>query len=123
MKPLMKSLTLNEKEFFVTHMHVVNALLPVKLSQKEIEVLAVFMSFTGTIASDRFSTTGKKMVREILGLSAQSLWNYVNSLKAKKLVIPDDDGKLTILPILFPQNRSEQKYIIKITNREYEGTE
>lgn len=116
MKPLIKSLTLSDKEFFITHIHIVNALLPVKLSQKEIEVLAVFMSFTGTLAQDRFSTTGKKMVKEILNLSPQSLWNYIKSLKEKKLVYPNGQNKLEIMPILFPQNRNQQKYIIQLTN-------
>ena len=113
-KPISKSIELPEDEFYKTHMELINSILPVKLSIKEIEVLAIFMSFTGTLANDRFSTTGKKIVREKLNLSHQSLSNYIASLTNKGFLI-EKDNKLDLLPILFPNN-TEQTYLFRLKN-------
>ena len=69
------------------------------------------MRFNGTLAEQRFSTTGKKLARESLNLSHQNLSNYINSLKAKGFINEDDQ----ILPILFPDSRI-QTYTIKLEN-------
>ena len=110
---LSKTLSLTENEFFKTHINIINALLPNKLSPKEIDTLAVFMSFTGTLAGDKFCTSGKKIAKETLGMSYQQLWNTVNNLKKKGSLV-EIDGKLDILPILFPKSRTEQEYAIKL---------
>jgi hypothetical protein len=82
------------------------------MTQMEIKVLAWFMSFTGELLSDRFSATGKKIVREKLSLSHQGLSNYMRVLEEKKFLI-QNEGSLTILPILYPEN-VEQIYMIKL---------
>lgn len=111
MKPIAKTLSLEEKEYYKVHIELINALLPVKLTNKEAEVLAVFMTFDGTLAQNRFCTTGKKIVREALSLSHQNLSNYINSLRAKGFINKDDQ----ILPLLFP-DKNNQTYMIKLIN-------
>lgn len=111
---LSKTLYLTEQEFFKTHINIINALLPNKLSPKEIDTLAVFMSFTGTLAGDKFCTSGKKIAKETLAISYQQLWNLLSSLKKKGSIIENSNGKLDILPILFPKSRIEQQYNIKL---------
>ena len=114
MKPLKKQLKLDNKEFYDTHMSIVNALLPVKMTPKEVEIVAAFLSITGTLAEDRFSTTGRQVVRKLLGISHQYLTNYIKSL-IKKGFIQENNNKLELIPILFPE-RKEQNYIIKLVN-------
>jgi len=114
MKPLKKQLRLDNKEFYITHMSIVNALLPIKMTPKEVEIIAAFLSITGTLADDRFSTTGRQVVRNMLGISHQYLTNYIKSL-IKKGFIQNNNDKLELTPILFPE-REEQNYIIKLVN-------
>lgn len=114
MNPISKSLILNNEDYFRVHMEIINPLLPIKLSPKEIEILAIFMTFTGTLEQDKFSTTGKKIVREKLKLSHQSLSNYIASL-VKKGFLVESDNKLELRPILFP-HKEEQTYLIKLIN-------
>lgn len=109
-----KTLKLSSDDYYRIHMEIINPILPVKLSHKEIEILSIFMSFTGTLAENRFSTTGKKLVREKLKLSHQSLSNYIISLSKKGFLI-DKNNELSLLPILFPNNK-EQIYLIKLIN-------
>lgn len=118
MKSLKKTYTLSNKEYFTMHMNIVNALLPIKLTIREIEVLGVFMSFTGTLANNRFCTSGKSIVRDELGISSQSIWNIIENLKKKNIIINNDEGNLDILPILFPNDSNEQSYYIKLINKD-----
>jgi hypothetical protein len=121
MKTLKKTLELKEEEFFITHMRIVNSILPIKLTEREIEVLGVFMSFTGTIADDRFCTQGKKIARNKLNMSTQSLHNFITNIKNKKLLIINKFNNLDILPILFPSDSNEQTYNIILKRKKYDG--
>lgn len=112
MNTITKSLKLQGIEYYITHLTIVNCLLPIKMTPMEIKILAWFMSFTGELFSDRFGATGKKIVKEKLSLSHQGLSNYIRVLKEKKFLI-EKEGTITILPILFPEN-VEQIYMIKL---------
>lgn len=114
MKPIAKTLRLDKIEYYVTHLSIINCLLPVKLTQKEIEVLAWFMSFDGILANDRFGTTARKIVRQELSISHQGLSNYLKSLVQKKFLIEDGE-QYKILSILHP-NKDEQGYMLKLIN-------
>ena len=114
MSHIVKTLRLEMFEYYTIHLSIVNCLLPVNITDKEIEVLSLFMCFDGILENDRFGTTAKKMIRERLKLSHQGLSNYIKSLKEKKLLSIEDDG-IKILPILHP-NRDEQTYMIKLIN-------
>lgn len=103
-------------DYYQTHLSIVNCLLPSKITNKEIEILSLFMCFDGILEDDRFGTTAKKMIRERLALSHQGLSNYITSLTKKKLLSIENE-KIKILPILHP-NRDEQSYMIKLVNIE-----
>jgi len=82
----------------------------------EIKILAYFMSFSGELANDRFSSTGRKIIRDNLSLTHQSLSNYMRSLLDKKFLL-EKNGILTILPLLHPET-TEQQYMIKLINKQ-----
>lgn len=115
MKILKKQLRLEEHKYFTTHLEIVNSVLPIKLTPKEIEILAIFMSFTGELGEDRFNTMGKKIVRGKMGLSHPGLGNYIKALQKKGFLRKEKNGKLKILEILFPEIE-EQYYQFKIIN-------
>ncbi len=107
-----KTMSLSRLEYFSTHLRIINPLLPVTLTPKEIELLANFMSLDGIIASDRFGTTAKKIIKERMKIKAAGISNYMKSLKNKGFIINNE-----ILPILFP-NGHEQTYQFKLINNE-----
>lgn len=105
-----KTIKLGNLEYYNTHLQVINPLLPVQLTPKEIEILAQFMSFNGTLADDRFGTTARKIVKEKMNLSNAGVSNYMKSLKSKGFITGN-----FIVPILFPENRT-QEYNFKLVN-------
>jgi hypothetical protein len=107
-----KTLSLPPDTYYKVHMELINPILPIKLSPKEIEILSIFMSFTGTLAENPFCTTGRKIVRDKLSLSHQSLSNYIINLTTKGF-LKERENVLNLLPILFP-GEIEQVYLIKI---------
>jgi len=114
MEILQKQLKLEIHEYYSTHLSLINALLPIKLTPKEVEVLALFMTFKGELANDRFGTTGKKIVRDKLKLSQPGLANYMKSLISKGF-LKKINGGIQILPILQPE-KEYQMYQFKLIN-------
>jgi hypothetical protein len=115
MKALSKKLELPISEYYITHLTIVNSLLSTKLTPKEIEVLASFMTFQGDIAKDRFGATAKKMVKQSLNLSDAGLSNYIKALKAKGFITPTND-----IPIILTPNQDKQEYFLQIINTNHE---
>ena len=105
-----KILKLDTVGYYATHLKIINPLLPVQLTPKEIEILANFMSLNGSISSNRFGSTARKIVKEKMEISTAGVSNYMRSLKDKGFITDD-----IILPILFPEN-GEQLYQIKLIN-------
>lgn len=118
MKPIVKTLKLGKIEYYITHLSIVNSLLPVKLTPKEIEVLAWFMSFD-YFEKERFGTTTRKIVRAELNISHQGLSNYLKSLTMKKFLVEREYG-FDILPVLFPA-KDQQTYMLKLINTQWES--
>lgn len=79
-------------------------MMPVTLTERELDVLAEFMVFKGQFAEDRFGTTQRKIVRGNLGLKAPNLSNLMKSLTLKGVI---KNGN--ILPTFIP-NDNDQKY-------------
>ncbi len=113
MSIIRKTLKLSKEEYYQKHLLIINHILPVQMTPKEVEVLAAFMSLEGDLARDPFSTTGRKIVRQRLGgMSAGGLGNHLDQLKKKEFIL--ENGKeLRILPILIPQHK-EQGYQFKL---------
>ncbi len=112
MKVIKKVLRLNRADYYEKHLLIINHILPKQMTPKEATVLAAFMSLTGDLAEDPFCTTGRKIVRERLGISPGGLGNYLDQLKSKDFIL-EEEGKLVILPILIPE-KDEQFYQFKL---------
>lgn len=112
MQPITKIQRLDKTTYYETHLAIINALLPKKLTPMEISVLGAFMSIEGELAENRFGTTARKVVRGKLNLSHGGLGNYLKSLVSKGYVSPDLQ---TIIPIIIPA-REEQTYNFKLIN-------
>ena len=109
-----KIMNVSKEDYYVVHLSIINPLLPVKMTPKELEVLGTFMSLTGSIAeADRFGTTCKKIVKENLNLSDGGLGNYIKTLKEKGFIYYNAEGKLSILDVLQADEIS-QGYMFKI---------
>lgn len=109
-----KTLRLSKTEYYETHLSLVNCVLPVKLTPKEIQVLAAFMGLEGDISAYRFGPSAKKIVRSQLKLSPAGLSNYMGSFLKSGFLIQQGD-MIKILPVLMPKN-DEQTYSFKLVN-------
>lgn len=117
MREIRKLLQLQESEYYEIHLSLINCILPVKLTPREIEVLSTFMSLKGDIAKHRFGPSAKKIVMQRLGLSPAGLSNYMGSLLKKGFLLEKADI-IEILPILIPEE-NEQFYTFKLQNLDY----
>ena len=118
MKIIQKSIMLEEHDYYTIHLDIINPFIPTKLTEKEREVLGMFMSFKGRLAEkDRFDTSFRKEVRQKLGLSPGGLGNYIKIFKDKEVITEGLDGKLVIKQYLFPEE-NEQFYQFKIIKKD-----
>jgi hypothetical protein len=108
MKRVNKKLSLSQNDYYRQHLAIVNAFLPIKLTNKEIDVLGLFMSFKGVLEKDRFGTTARKIVMSELNLSSGGLGNYINSLKKKGFITKD----MQIPKLLVPSEGKQEYYFI-----------
>lgn len=115
MKIIQKSIVISEDlDYYSTHLDIINPFIPQKLTEKEREVLAMFMSFTGELAEkDRFGTTFRKAAMQKLNLKPGGLSNYIRIFKDKEVVDEELDGTFHIKNYLFPETE-EQFYQFKI---------
>lgn len=113
MEVLKKQLTLHKKDYYVKHLSIVNVFLPIKMTPKEIEVLAVFMSLEGDIAKQRFGTSARKIIRSTMKISPGGLGNYLKSLKEKGFLKELEPNNFEILSMLHP-DPSQQGYMFKL---------
>lgn len=113
MKVITKKIKLNRLDYYIRHLNIINTMLPIQLTQREIEVLGGFMSLTGDLKKDPFSSLGRKLVMEKVGIKNMGgLGNFLNQLKQKGF-IKEKDNTLTIIPLIIP-NEDEQEYNFKI---------
>lgn len=116
MKEAKKLLRLGKQDYYETHLAIINCILPTKLTPKEIEVLAAFMSLEGDIAQYRFGPSAKKIVMKLVNLSPAGLSNYISQLIEKKFLVRKGD-LIEIYPLLIPDEQ-EQVYIFKLIKTE-----
>ena len=115
MKIIEKSLVLPKDKFFEKHLAIINPLLPVQLTYKEIEVISSFLTVEAEIGKRfTFSNIGRKEVKKKLDLSNGGLSNYIRALKEKKIILEDENKELYILDILKPTGKT-QGYQIKLS--------
>ena len=115
MKTLGKTLQLEKEAYYLKNLEIMNTVLPTKLSEKEMEILALFMTYENNINGDRFSTIIRKEVMKKLKLSPGGLGNHLASLINKGLVVKTLENRLEIKPFLFP-NPNSQDYHFRLIN-------
>lgn len=112
MREIKKLVLLTKADYYKKHLSLINCILPVTMTPKEMEVLAAFMSLEGDITQHRFGPSAKKIVMAQLNLSPSGLSNYIGTLTDKGFLIEKID-MLEIRPLLIP-NPEEQTYHFKL---------
>lgn len=111
-----KTMALDNESYYLTHLFIINGVLPNKLTPMEIVVLASFMSLTGDITVDnRLGTTARKIIKDKLELSDGGLSNYIKAFRTKGILITKDDKEM-IHPNLIP-NSNIQDYQFRLINK------
>ena len=95
-----KILTLNELDYYITHLKIINTVFPFNMTEKEIFVVAHFLTMKGDIREDLFGTTSRKLVRTRCNLTLAGLSNYLNALQLKRCIIEDENKKLKLHQLL-----------------------
>lgn len=114
MKIIQRSLNLGKVDYHIKHLSILNILIPINLTDKEIEVLATFMSLDKElIDEDMFNSVSRKKVMSKLKLSPGGLSNYIRFMLDKKVLFKTETGKLKIREYLLPENKA-QGYQIKV---------
>lgn len=111
MKKVSKTISLDSSNYYRVHLELINPILPVRLSDRELLVLSCMMG-----VGDCFSKEGRKKVREKMGLSFGSLTNYIRQLKDKGFIL-GEDGDYRINGLIVP-NGDSQEYYFKIVRNE-----
>lgn len=109
MKIIQKAFKLDKEHYYVMHLQLVNAILPVKLTDKELEVLAAFMALDSNIIEDGyFNPIARKRVMKKLDLIPAGLSNHLasmikkgfltknsitNVISIKEFLLPEEDGQ------------------------------
>ena len=92
MKILRKSIKdLDVINYHILHLQIINPMLPRKLTGKEVEVLAHFMSLPPQVADmGRFNSITKRLIRGKMNLSVAGMSNYIKALEKKGCIIKDE---------------------------------
>ena len=124
MKVITNVLKVGKYDYYIKHLEIINILLPEdsfpeKLSTKEIEVLAAFMSQDNSlIEEDMFNGVVRKKVMDKTHLKPGGLGNHLKKMIEKKFLIKNELTKRIVLKsFLFPVD-NHQGYRIKIVKNE-----
>ena len=118
MKVVQKTIRLSKENYYKMHLNIINTLLPEqsRMVNKEIEILAAFMSLDKNITEeDMFNTLARKQVKAKLeNMSSGGLGNHLKSLILKKHLSKNEiTNRITINPHIIPEE-STQGYQIKL---------
>lgn len=111
---------LSAVQYYKKHLEIVTAIMPGKITDTEILVLASFMALEGDVVQDdRFGTSARKKVMEDLNMVAGGLGNHLKSLRDKKYIhYKEGTKKYEINKWLIPDNKKFQKYQFTIISNE-----
>jgi len=123
MKVITKVLQVSKFDYYRKHLELLNVILPEdkfpdKLSIKEIEVLAAFMSQDkNLIEEDMFNGVVRKKVMEKLSLKPGGLGNHLKKMIAKNFLSKSDiTRKITLKSFMLPVINN-QGYRLKIVKK------
>lgn len=116
MNPIIqKTITTTKESFYNKHITIVNILLDLKATSKEIEVLSTFLSLDKKIIEDDiFNSLSRKKVRKLLNLSHAGLSNYLRTLLEKGLIFEDKEQKILLVKDYLLPTVPYQGYKIKL---------
>lgn len=118
MKIIQRAFKVENQEYYNMHLQIVNAILPVKLTDKELEVLSAFMGLDKNIIEENyFNPVARKKVLKRLDISAAGLSNHLKSMINKGFLIKNDiTNTITIREFLLPEDDG-QGYQFKIVKK------
>ena len=123
MQVITNVLKVGQYDYYVKHLEIINIIIPEekfpeKLSSKEIEVLAGFMSQDKSlIEEDMFNGVVRKKVMEKLNLKPGGLGNHLKSMIEKEFLTKNDITKrIKVKPFLVPEVNN-QGYRLKIVKQ------
>ena len=110
-------------EFYELHLAIINPLLPNRLTEKEILILASFMSADERLVEDdRFNSLVRKKVMQRHQLSAGGLGNYLKAMIKKGFLSKSKiTGRIKIKEFMLPKD-NVQGYEFKIGYKPIEET-
>jgi DNA-binding MarR family transcriptional regulator len=120
MQVITNILKVNRYDYYVKHLEILNIVLPedkfpMKLSSKEIEVLAAFMSQDkNLIEEDMFNGVVRKKVMDKLNLKPGGLGNHLKKMIEKKFLTKNELTKRIVLKSFLSPVDNHQGYRIKI---------
>ena len=80
-REIKKTLRLSQVDYYRMHIMIVSSFLPVRLTDREIDVLSQFLSFKGEFAEDRFGPSQRKIVMDRLGMKPPNLSKHLKTLR------------------------------------------
>ncbi len=115
MKIIQQSFKVNSDDYCKLHLSIINTILPVKLSEKEIEVLSSFMALPNDVViDDYFNPVARKRVMDKCGLKHGGLSNHIKNMINKGFLSRNDITKrIYIKDFLLPEEEI-QGYQIKL---------
>lgn len=114
-KIIKKKLVVDRYLFYKIHLSLINPIIGLNLTNREIEVLACFMMLDGDLENNQFSTTGREIVRDKLNISFSGLSSYLKILKDKGCIIVNNETQKWEIPNVLKPNKKEQIYAFKLT--------
>ncbi len=99
-------------DYYKAHLEVINPLLPIGLTNKEIDVLSFLMKFNSELKGklDGLEEDVYRLyLRKELGMTSAALYNHIDRLVAKGAIEDRDTGAIN--SILLPNDNSEEYYI------------
>jgi len=111
---------LNELQYHIMHISMVEMFMPHPLTPRQKEVLAHFMCLEKR-RDVMFLTKNRKTVLKLLGNKSQAyLSNLLGELEEKKYLVKEN-GTYIINPVLVPHHSGKQVYQFKFEAKEHVG--
>jgi len=116
MKVIQSSFELSKIDYYKTHFKILNAVLPIDITDKEIDILSNFLSLPVEMTNENmFNSMTRKKVIEALTLTNGGMSNHLKNMKKKGYLIRNGEY-LIIHPNLLPAH-SVQGYNFKLKTK------
>lgn len=118
MKIIQKVFETTNEGYYNTHLNIINCILPVKLTNKEIDVLSSFMEIENNIIQHGyFNPVSRKIVMTKLKLDAAGLSNHITSMIKKGFLVKNAiNNAISIKEFLLPEE-NKQGYQFKLIKK------